>query len=152
MKIALHYSKKSAMLLFNWLVQGTVAIICFTFLHFCYLYLMPSNWVFNYISIEPTQTAFEHFETIKMKTTADWHRDAEVLWVDTLRCPPVHFISQSESKGFKKEWDKARGEWYHGKETPILDTECYIEVTIVATIEYGIKKIQTLQSPNFLIH
>lgn len=108
MKIIMHYSKSSILLLFNWLVQGSIAVACFTFLHIAYLYLLPTSSVFQYYQVDPVKPVFLHHETIQMRTTADWYRDAEVEWIDSLRCPPIHYVSQDISYAHKSEGDMAR--------------------------------------------
>lgn len=145
------HSKAFVALVFNWLVQGSIAVLCFTILHYAYLFFLPTSFVFQYTSIEPVKDSFGHSEIIQMRTHADWYRGAEVSWVDTLRCPPIAFVSQSHSLWFKNKWDKARGVWQYGEITPILDSKCFMESTIVATIEYGIKKKVTKRSGYFTI-
>jgi hypothetical protein len=105
-------------------------------MHFIFLYLVPTSYVFEYHNISPVKSTFFHHETIQMRTTADWYREADVEWVDTLRCPPIHFVSQAISEGHKYDGDRARGEWLYQKPTPIIDSSCYMESTIIATIEY----------------
>ena len=150
MNITTH-SKAFVALVFTWLVQGSIAVLCFTLLHYTYLFFIPTSFVFQYHSIEPVKDNFWHNEIIEMRTNADWYRDAEVLWIDTLRCPPIAFVSQAHALWFKNEWDRATGQWQYGNVTPMLDSRCFIDSTIIATIEYGIKKTATKQSDYFTI-
>lgn len=150
MKVA-HHSKSFGKLVFNWILVGFPLVGIFHLLHFTYLYFIPPTWVFEYHSIESEKTVYTHWEKIQMRTSADWYRKAKVIWVDTLRCPPIYFVNQAVSQGQKYEWDKARWLWFYQWETPTIDSKCYMDSTIIAVLDYGIEKQQTIASPTFYI-
>lgn len=159
MKIIKDYSKRTIWLLINWAVGGSLVYLAIVLVstialqwHKLYIRAIPASWVFEYHSVEPVQPSFEHYETIRMRTSADWYREADVVWTDTLRCPPISFVSQAQSWWHKLAGDDGRREWLYGKETPMLDSTCFMESTITATIEHGVTKTQTVFSAPFLIH
>ena len=151
MKQTLKYSRSFAKLFFNWILVGFPLIGMWHLAAFSYFCTIPADWVFQYKSILSTQGEYKAWEKIKMITDADWFMDAKVTWIDSLRCPPVYFVNQSISYWQKYEGDKARWEWLYQGETPQMETSCYIDSRIVASLPYGIEKEQRLRSNDFFI-
>lgn len=138
-------------LIFNWLLLWFPVVGMYHLIAFTYLFFLPSGMVFHYESIEPVRPEFSTTDKIKMISTSDWYMDATLETIDTLRCPPVSFVSQSITKLDMKKGDKWRGEWVYGRKTPQEPTTCYIESTDTATLDYWIQKKQTIRSWNFNI-
>lgn len=133
------------------IVNGTVIVWLYHLLAYTFLFFMPPSFFFDYLSLAPAKKEFTHTENIVMVSNIIFKRDLTLEYSNVLHCPPIDFYNQAITYWYEEKWQKVNQQSVYQNNMPQADSECYIESTITATTDYGLKKKETVRSGSFLI-
>ena len=134
-------------LLLNW-------TIILSFYHLCaflVISVLPVSYYFHYYSVEPLKHEYADWEKITFVSNAVYNKPVFIEWRDILRCPPLDFYSVAITSIHKDKSETLNGQWRYPWDTPPAPSECVMESQITATVDYWIKKTQTIFSQPFII-
>ena len=134
-----------------------MGLLLFFVLKFSFLYFSPTEWYFEYTSVEPFSVpALISDEYIEMQSTLRVDREGNLNWNDVLRCVDTgtgHFSYVGEyntSSATVVETDGLTfSRWRYRGEMPDVATFCRVDSTITRELPFGVKKKQFIQSSVF---
>lgn len=152
--------KKRHINLLNAVVGAILFMVLPVFFQFWYNRLLPVDKVFEYTAIIPVQEVYEVGEFPRLISDAKFYRSVPFKWQDVLKCTgedhpdTFAFFSSypSESGEVKVTEDNSKepsAGWLYQGAVPQDPARCYIDSTITAELEYGIKKRQNILSDPF---
>lgn len=146
--------------LLNAVVGALIFMVLPIGIQYWYNKAMPRDAVFTYYEVRPVFDEYLVDTKPRMYSDAEFKKAVPIKWVDILRCTvgedrgtfaffSVYPSETGQVKISERVSFEDSGGWKYQGETPREPRTCYIESTITAELEYGIKKTQQLESPTF---
>lgn len=143
----------------NFALWGLIGIGIMPLIEYTYYKFTPVEHYFHYASVESVRDVVYADDDLIMNSRANFRREAQVIWHDTLRCDlkkdeVFGFYSQQTTSAEVQKSDVPYQDkpWIYNGRVPENDAcWCYVQSDITVKLPFNLEKTQTVFSDRFLI-